>query len=148
MLSENLGININIEPLQFAQHQENIETGKALFWRTSWIADYPDPENFLNLIYGDHVPENLSDKSFINSLRFQNENFDKKFNVALREVNSTKRYELYRQADQIAMDAAAILPIFYDENTRLLQIHVKNFPANGMEYRDFTRVYFDYEEQQ
>ncbi len=145
MLSENLGVSVKIEQLQFPQHLENLETGKALFWRSAWIADYPDPENFLNLLYGGHVPADITTKSFINSVRYQNEAFDAKFNEALREVDEAKRYELFRQADQIAVDDAATLPIFYDENTRLIQVYVKNFPSNAMEYRDMTAVYFDKE---
>lgn len=147
MLSENLGIKITIEQMQFAQHLENLETGKALFWRASWIADYPDPENFLNLLYGEHVPGDISSKSYINAVRYQSPKFDEVFNAALREPNTEKRMELYRQADQIAVDDAATLPIFYDENTRLLQVYVKNFPANAMEYRDMTAVYFHKEEE-
>ena len=147
MLNENLGINIKIEQMQFAQHLENLETGKAKFWRAGWIADYPDPENFLNLLYGDHVPEDLSTKAYINAIRYQSAKFDAMFNVALREVDDAKRFELYRQADQIAVDEAAIIPIFYDENTRLIQVYVKNFPSNSMEYRDMTKVYFDHEEE-
>ena len=68
--------------------------------------------------------------------------------MALRTIDEQERYELFRQADQVAMDDAAIMPIFYDENTRLLQVYVKNFPANAMEYRDFTRVFFDKEENE
>ncbi len=147
MLEENLNIKIKIEQMQFAQHLENLETGKALFWRSAWIADYPDPENFLNLLYGHHVPTDINSKSYINSVRYQSAKFDSVFNLALREVNDAKRMELYREADQIAVDDAAIMPIFYDENTRLLQVYVKNFPSNAMEYRDMTRVYFDYDDE-
>lgn len=147
MLNENLGISIKIEQLQFAQQLENVETGKAIFWRAAWIADYPDPENFLNLLYGAHVPEKLSDKAYINSGRYQSSKFDSLFDIALREVNSEKRFELFRQVDQIAVDDAAIMPIFYDENTRLIQVYVKNFPSNSMEYRDLTEVYFDYDDE-
>ncbi len=147
MLNENLGINIKIEQMQFAQQLENVETGKSQFWRAQWIADYPDPENFLNILYGEHVPEGISDKSYINPMRFQNTRFDSLFNTALREVDDVKRFELFRQADQASVDEAAIMPIFYDENTRLIQVHVKNFPSNSMEYRDMTAVYFDYDEE-
>lgn len=145
MLAENLNIKIKIEQLQFPQHLENVETGKSLFFRTAWIADYPDPENFLNLLYGGNVPAELSTKSFLNSVRYQSDIFDAKFNEALREVDEAKRYELFRQADQIQVDDAATLPVYYDENTRLIQIYVKNFPSNAMEYRDMTEVYFDKE---
>ena len=147
MLNENLGINIKIEQMQFAQHLENLETGKAKFWRSAWIADYPDPENFLNLLYGAHVPDELSDKAYINAPRYQSATFDSLFDIALREVDNAKRFELFRQADQQSVDEAAIMPIFYDENTRLIQVYVKNFPSNSMEYRDMTKVYFDYEEE-
>jgi peptide/nickel transport system substrate-binding protein len=147
MLNENLGINIKIEQMQFAQHLENLETGKANFWRAGWIADYPDPENFLNLLYGAHVPEDLSTKAYINAMRYQSSKFDSLFDIALREVDDAKRFELFRQADQVCVDEAAIMPIFYDENTRLIQVYVKNFPSNAMEYRDMSEVYFDHEEE-
>ena len=147
MLNENLGINIKIEQVQFAQHLESLETGKALFWRQGWIADYPDPENFLNLLFGQHVPADISTKAYINPMRYQSTAYDSMFNAALREVDDAKRMDLFRQADQIQVDDAAILPIFYDENTRLIQVYVKNFPSNSMEYRDMTEVYFDYDEE-
>lgn len=148
MLNENLGISIKIEQMQFAQHLENLETGKALFWRQGWIADYPDPENFLNLLYGGHVPADLSTKAYINPMRYQNPTFDSIFNAALRTVDDAQRFELFRQADQQQVNDAVIMPIFYDENTRLIQVYVKNFPSNAMEYRDMSEVYFDYEEEE
>ncbi len=146
MLNENLGINVKIEQMQFAQHLENLETGKATFWRAGWIADYPDPENFLNLLYGGHVPADIETKAYINAMRYQSPKFDSVFNSALREIDDVKRFDLFRQADQIAIDDAAIMPIFYDENTRLIQVYVKNFPSNAMEYRDMSEVYFDHDE--
>ena len=146
LLSENLGITVNIEQMQLAQQQMNIESGTAFLWKASWGADYPDPENFLNLLSGDNVPFDLSTSAYINSMRYKNAEFDSLFNTALREIDDAKRYELYRKADQKASDDAAIMPIFYDENTRLIQAYVKNFPSNAMEHRDMTRVYFDYED--
>lgn len=148
MLNENLGINIKIEQMQFAQHLEHLETGKSLFWRQGWIADYPDPENFLNLLYGGHVPDDISTKAYINPMRYQSQAFDSIFNAALRTVDDAERFELFRQADQQQVDDAVIMPIFYDENTRLIQVYVKNFPSNAMEYRDMSEVYFDYEDEE
>ena len=146
MLNENLGINIKIEQMQFAQHLESVETGKSLFWRSGWVADYPDPENFLNLLYGAHVPKEISEKAYINPMRYESSTFDSVFDIALRELNTAKRMELYRQLDQIVVDDAVTMPIFYDENTRLIQVHVKNFPSNSMEFRDLSEVYFDEED--
>ncbi len=143
MLKENLNIDIEINVLPFAEHLERLETGKALFWRTGWQADYPDPETFLTLLYSKHIPKNLTDKSFLNSVRYKSAKFDSLFSAATQEVDVQKRMSLYLKADQTAIDDAAIMPIFYDENYRLVQTYIKNFPVNAMEYRDLTRVYFE-----
>ena len=129
--------------MQFAQSLDAIQHGKALFWKATWGADYPDPENFLNILYGGNVPEDLSTGSYINTMRYQNPKFDSIFNLALREIDKTKRYELFRQADQIQVDAAAIMPILYEERTRLLHPYVENFPLNATDWRDLSRVYFN-----
>lgn len=142
MLEETLDISIELTLVPRSQHYERVETGKALFWRDGWSADYADPETFLNLFYGQLVPENLSDKSYINSIRYQNPEFDKVFEAALRETDDAKRMSLFQQADQIAMDDAAVIPLYYEESIRLLQTDVANFPINPMEYRDFSNVHF------
>lgn len=142
MLKENLNIDVVIDPMPFSQHLDKLETGKSLFWRTAWIADYPDPETFLTLMYGKHVPEKLNDRSSINSVRYQSAKFDSLFMAAMREPDEAKRFALYMMADQVAIDDGAFMPIFYDENYRMLQNNVKNFPANAMEYRDLSQVYF------
>ena len=141
MLMESLNISIKMEVMPFAQHLEAVETGKTMFWRSAWLADYPDPENFLNLLYGPNVPENINEKSYINSGRYQNNEYDAMFEKALSTVDKMERYTYYRMADQIALNDAPYMPICYDEFTRLLQREVRNFPANAMEYRDFTEVF-------
>ena len=142
MLKENLNIDINIETLPFAQHLDKVESGQTLFWRTAWIADYPDPETFLTLLYGSHIPPNLSDRSYINSVRFKNTKYDSLFTLAMREVDDKKRFELYMMADQTGIDEGAVMSIFYDEIYRLVQTNIRDFDVNAMEYRDMSRVYF------
>lgn len=143
MLKENLNIDIGMNVLPLAEHIERFESGKALFWKTGWIADYPDPETFLTLLYSKHIPKNANEKSYLNAARYNNPKFDSLFSLAMQEVDLTKRMDLYLQADQVAIDDAAIMPIFYDENYRLIQTYIKNFPVNAMEHRDMTRVYFE-----
>ena len=140
-LKEVLNIDVQIDQMPFAQHLDKLETGKADFWRTGWIADYPDPETFLTILYGGHVPGKLDERSAINAVRFKNARFDSLFMAAMKEVDDKKRFELYSQAEQIVIDEAAIMPIFYEENYRLVQNWVKGFDANAMEYRDVSKVY-------
>ncbi len=143
MLKENLNVDVVITQLPFAQHLENYEVGKAPFWRAGWIADYPDPENFLNLCYGKHVPEKPTDKAYLNAYRYKNAAYDKLFEEALATTDFEKRNRLYEQLDQIAVDDAVMLPIYYNINRRLIQKYVRNFPVNGMEYRNFKSVWLD-----
>jgi oligopeptide transport system substrate-binding protein len=140
-LKENLNVDIDINTVPFAEHIDAYQSGKVEFFRTGWSADYPDPETFLVLLYGKLVPKNPGEKSFTNTTRYVNPKFDSLFAMAQREPDISKRYEMLRQADQIGLDDGAIMPLFYEENYRLVQLNVRNFPANGMEYRDLTKVY-------
>lgn len=143
MIEETLNVKIEITQLVWPQHTENIETGKVGFWRLGWVADYPDPENFLNLFYSVHVPDKLSEKAYINSFRYKSPTYDAVFEKALQTLDDKERNKLYEQADQIAMDDAVMLPLFYTKSYRLLQPYVKNYPQNPMEYRLYREVYFD-----
>jgi oligopeptide transport system substrate-binding protein len=143
MLKENLNIDVGMNVLPLAEHIERFESGKTLFWKTGWTADYPDPETFLTLLYSKHIPKNLAEKSYLNASRYKNAQFDSLFSLAMLEVDPKKRMDYYLQADQVQINDAAIMPIFYEENYRLLQTYIKNFPANAMEYRDMSRVYFE-----
>jgi oligopeptide transport system substrate-binding protein len=141
MLKENLGVTVNINTVPFAEHIENIQVGKSDFFRFAWISDYPDPESFLTLFYGKHVPANLTDKSYINFFRYKNDRFDSLFMAARVEPDKAKRFALLSKAEQIALDDAPFMPIFYAENFRLLQKSVRNMPENPMNYINTTTTY-------
>jgi len=145
-LNEVLGITVKVETIPFAQHLESIETGKSLFWRTGWIADYPDPETFLTTLYSAHIPADLNARSSTNSVRYSSPIFDSLYNAAVHEPNLDKRADLFLQADRVQMEDAAIMPIYYELNDRLVQRNVRNFDINPMEFRDMTRVWLDTEE--
>ena len=142
LLKENLGINVNLNIISWSEHMNNVYSGKNDFFRYAWACDYPDPESFLTLFYGPHVPERLEEKSYINVARFKNPNFDSLYLSARTELDKTKRYQMLQKAEQILLDEAAFMPLYYDENMRLVQKHVKNFRENPMGYMDMTYVYF------
>jgi len=142
-LKENLNINIKLEVLPFAQHVENIISGKATFFRSGYIADYPSPENFLSLFYGKNVPPSLKEKSFPNFARYINPEFDRFYEAGLTAKTTEEAYQYFLEAEKILMDDAPIVVLWYDEGYRLLQSNVKNFPNNPMQLRDYSEVYFD-----
>lgn len=141
MLKDNIGVKVNLSIVPWREHIENVQSGKSDFFRYSWVSDYSDPESFLTLFYGRHVPNNYTEKSYINLCRFKNKKFDSLFVAAQVEPDVKKRYGLLSQADQIILDEAAFIPLFYDENFRLEQKAVKNLPANPLDYMDMRETW-------
>ncbi|MGZ3863763.1 MAG: ABC transporter substrate-binding protein [Bacteroidia bacterium] len=141
MLKDNIGVDVSINVMPFAEQIDAYQSGKLDFYRTSWIADYPDPETFLTLFYSKHIPANPGDKSFINTVRFKNARFDSLYSAGIKETDLAKRMDLYKRADQVLLDEGAFMPVFYDENDRLVQKNVRNCSANAMEYRDLRSTY-------
>lgn len=139
MLHDVLNIDVEIVMLPFAELVTSVEKGKIAFWRSAWAADYPDPENFLHLLYNDPLNENK-----LNLYDFHNSTFDSLIQLGLQTIDQTKRYHYYAQAEQVAINEGAIMPIYYDEITRLISKRVQNFPPNAIEYRDLSRVYVTY----
>lgn len=131
MLKE-IGVTVKLQLLQFAQHLDNIDAGRSDFYRLGWNADYPDPETFLNLFYGKNVPANPKDVSPINSFRYKNPKFDELFEKAIATTDIAERNRLYEEAEQLAVNDAVVLFIYYDEDWRLVQPYVRGYALDPM----------------
>lgn len=142
-LKDNLNINIELNVVPMAQHIDNTLNGKSAFFRIGWLADFPNPENFLFLFYGKTVPLNKNATSFPNAARYKSNVFDAYYDKAMDEIEVTKIVENFQKAEQTLMNDAGVIVLWYDEGYRLLQPYVKNFPNNPMQYRDLSEVYFD-----
>ncbi len=128
-----IGIKINVEVVQKSLLLEQTAKSEALFFRGSWIADYPDAENFLSVFYGKNpAPPNYT--------RYNNPKFDKLYEAALSEKNDSIRYSLYRQADQIMIKDAPVVPLWYDMIIWMVQTNVKNFIPNSQNLLELRRV--------
>jgi oligopeptide transport system substrate-binding protein len=142
MLTENLGINIAIKTIEFARHLDDIDYARSEFFRLGWVADYPDPETFLNLYYGRHVPASTSEPSPQNTTRYRNPVFDSLFDEALSKPLINDRNTLFAKAEQVAVNDAPMLYVFHDEDYRLVQSYVKGFRSNSMDKRPYQYVWF------
>jgi len=143
MFETNLGVTVQLNVQPLSQHYQMVETGSSNFWRAAWLADYPDPENFLYIFHSKHVPDSIEGRSYLNPFRYSSARFDSLYDAAMAEPENDRRMKLLAMADQQMIDDAAVMPIYYDEVIRLVNSRVQNFPINTMEYRDFTRVWFE-----
>jgi oligopeptide transport system substrate-binding protein len=143
-LKENLNINVELNIVPFAQLVENMIGGKSDFFRGGWMADYPNPENFLWFFYGKTVPNSLDEPSYPNMMRYKSEEFDKLYEAGLNATSQEEAFKHFMEAENVVMRDAPILVLWYDEGYRLMQSYVKGFDNNAMQYRDFSTVYFEY----
>ncbi|CAN5180299.1 ABC transporter substrate-binding protein [soil metagenome] len=128
-----VGIKVQLEVIQKSLLLEQTSKSQALFFRGSWIADYPDAENYLSVFYSKNpAPPNYT--------RYKNVEFDNKYEQALAEKNELKRNELYREADRIMMKDAPVVPLWYDMVIRLYHNNVKNFKTNSLNMLELRRV--------
>ena len=130
------GIPVQVETVQKAYLLELTAGSQSSFFRGSWIADYPDAENYLAVFYSKNpAPPNYT--------RFSNARYDQLFEQAIREENDSLRYALYRQADQLLIEEAPVVPLWYDKAVRLVQPGVTGFEPNGLNLLELrtTRVF-------
>ncbi|HEY0066602.1 MAG TPA: ABC transporter substrate-binding protein [Flavisolibacter sp.] len=130
---EDIGFRVNVEVVQKSLLLEMTSSSRALFFRGSWIADYPDAENYLSVFYSKNpAPPNYP--------RYNNPAFDAAFEKALAETNDSLRYRLYREADQIMIRDAPVVPLFYDVVVRLVQPWVEGFEPNALNLLELRRA--------
>ena len=128
-----VGITVQVEVVQKALLLELTSNSRALFFRGSWIADYPDAENYLSVFYSKNpAPPNYT--------RYKNPAFDALFEKALVETNDSIRYRLYQQADQLMMEDAPVVPLWYDKVVRLVQMDITGFKPNALNLLELRRV--------
>lgn len=122
-----LGIKIKLEVATGAGFRNKVANGGLAFFRGSWIADYPDPENYLSLFYsGNMSPDGP------NYTRFRSARFDSLYIRAAKCQDEQYRVQVYAQMEQEVIDSSYIIPLYYDRLVRIVSNQVKNFEINPM----------------
>ena len=130
---EDIGLKVQVEVVQKSLLLQQTAKQEALFFRGSWIADYPDAENFMAMFYS-------KNPSPPNYTRYNNPAFDALYNKALEETNDSLRYALYRQMDQMVINDAPVVPVWYDEVIHLINNNVTGLEANALNLLELRRV--------
>ena len=132
----NFGVKIEIEVSVGATFRSSVANSKLPFFRASWLADYPDAENYLSLFYS----KNFSPYG-PNYTHFYNSEYDFLYESSLRETNTDIRTGLYHQMDRIIMNNAVIVPLYYDQVVRFTHKDVKGLTTNPVNLLVLKRVY-------
>jgi peptide/nickel transport system substrate-binding protein len=130
---EEIGIQVQVEAVQRLTLLEQMARSRVMFFRGSWIADYPDAENYLSVFYSKNpAPPNYT--------RYKNPVFDQLYERALQELNDSVRNDIYRQMDQIVLNDAPVIPLWYDMVIHLVQKRVSGFYPNAQNLLELRRV--------
>ena len=130
---QQIGIKVQVEAIQKSLLLEQTSKSQALFFRASWIADYPDAENYLSVFYGKNpAPPNYT--------RYKNPVYDALYEKAIAEKNDSLRYALYQQMDQLIIDDAPVVPLWYDMAIHLVHTDILNFKPTSLNLLELRKV--------
>lgn len=133
-----IGIRMAIDVMPPATLREMMAKGEARLFRASWIADYPDAENYLALFYSqNHAPAGP------NYTHFSDSSFDRLYEQSLSITNDSLRHALYRQMDRIVIEKAPVVFLFYDQSVRFVPKEMEGMSANALNHLDLRRVRFN-----
>ena len=130
-----IGMNISVDVVPPSTLRQMMSTGKVEWFRGSWIADYPDPENYMALFYSENTAPNGP-----NYTRTNDRYLDSLYLSARNTVSDSIRRRLYFQMDEHVVDEAVIVPLYYDEVLRFAPSGLEGLEGNPMNLLTLKRV--------
>lgn len=124
---KSIGIDLKLDQLVQATLISKQEEGVFPFWRASWGADYFDPENFMALFYS----KNITPKG-PNRVGYNNPEIDALYEKSLAITDFTERKKIYDTMQNIVIEDAAWLFLYYNEKVYLLKNNIDGFYLDGL----------------
>jgi oligopeptide transport system substrate-binding protein len=132
---DRVNIKTKIEVTQGASLREMVAKNGINFFCGTWIADYPDGENYLSLFYSKNkIPFGP------NYTGFNNRDFDHLFEQAYNVKDDEQRFALYRQMDNVIMAHAPVVVLYYDKRVNLYQNNISGYSLNAQNLLTLKRV--------
>jgi peptide/nickel transport system substrate-binding protein len=132
---EKLGIEIKIDVMPPSTLRQMKSSGELDVFRASWVADYPDAENYLSLFYSPNFSLNGP-----NYTHYKNIVFDSLYEKAQRISGIDERKILYTKMDSIVISDAPVVPLFYDMAVRFVSKKVTGLGINPQNFLVLKKV--------
>lgn len=130
-----VGLVCKVEEMMPAALREKRAKCSLPFFRSSWVADYPDAENYLSLFTSwNFAPEGP------NYTHYSNESFDDLYKCAMSTNDLNDRALIYRKMDSLMMTESPVVILFYDEVLRFVNKNVTDFNGNAVNMLNLKRV--------
>ncbi|SNR39238.1 peptide/nickel transport system substrate-binding protein [Lutibacter flavus] len=122
---EKTGLKVNIDVMPPSTLRQVKVNGQLSIFRGSWVADYPDAENYLFIFHSKNFSPNGP-----NYTHYSSKEYDALFEKSIQIIDNEKRHVLYRKMDSLVMESAAVIPLYYDEVVRFSQKNVSGLGIN------------------
>ena len=132
---QNLGVEVSVRQVETERLIYNLKQEKDEMFTMGWIADYPDPHNFLDVLFYTGSEVNISE--------YDNPRLDALLDQAAIEQNVSDRLAMYQQAEQLVVDDAPCVPLWHGTNYILVKPYVKGYELSAQGVPDLSKVYID-----
>lgn len=132
---ENLGVEVTVRQLEPDRYIYHLIEEKDEMFDMGWIADYPHPQDFLEVLFYTGAENNFAE--------YSNPAVDGLLDKAAMETDSDAGLELYRQAEQMLVNDAACLPLWFGMNYILVKPYVKGYELNPMGFAMLNKVWLE-----
>ena len=127
---EELSVDVRVELFERDVYYYALEDVVGNLWHSGWVADYPDPENFLDLLLSSHILDG----------KYVNDRFDSLIESARTERSHEARLRMYGEAEQLLIDEAGIFPLFHVNDYVLVRPRVQGFRMNALGQPDVAGI--------
>ena len=119
MWEENLGVTVDVNQEEFGLFLRDLDEGSFQMFSLGWIADYVDPQDFLDIKF--------HSESGNNEMKYSNQQVDDLLEQARVEQDESTRYELYQQAEEIIVQDAPWIPLYHGKSNALVKPYVQDY---------------------
>jgi oligopeptide transport system substrate-binding protein len=131
-LKKNLNVTIEINNEEWKVYLGTLQSNPPHIYRMGWVADYPDPYNFFEL---------MTSTSENNHTGWRDPSFDLILKASAETNDLVKKQKLYSEAEKkLLVDATAVFPLYSGINQQLVSARIKDFPKNVMSRYNLKNV--------
>jgi oligopeptide transport system substrate-binding protein len=129
---QNLGIDVKVRQLDPQRFSYHLKEEKDQLYSYSWTADYPHPQNFLEVLFRSGNSRNYGE--------YSNKEIDALLEKAAREQNNVQSLAIYQEVEQKLVNDAATLPLRFRQNYTLVKPYVKGYELDASGVVKFNKV--------
>lgn len=133
MLAENLGLDVQVHQVEWTDYLQDLNDRRYQSYITGWIADYPDSENFLDLLFHSQSSQNHTG--------YANPEVDTLLEEARVESDPSARSALYHQVEQTILADAPWVPLTHGVTWTLVKPDVRGYEGASAIYPWLQDVY-------